>query len=231
MQKKIKWFLDTWWTVIIRPIYFYTKLKEEDWREKALTFFLINSWILAVAATLVIFVIQYVPIGSTLVEGASGFKFVLISPVLLTLAFVFFLITVLILMGMFTFAFFVLFYLTGYLLHYIYIILGGKGSLNRMLQSMFYSSAAITFGVMVLFLMILTGFGMLDFSLFRAGLGFIYFLILLYIYGLWAVAGRKTYGVPRWKAFLGAVAPVIILLIFGVLFDKIALPKLEPWIS
>jgi len=231
MQKQIKWFLDIWWTVIIRPIYFYTKLKEEDWREKALTFFLINSWILAVVATLVIFIVQYVPIGSTLVEGLSGFKFVLILPVLLTLAFVFFLITVLILAGMFASAFFVLFYLAGYLLHYTYVILGGKGSLNRMLQSMFYSSAAITFGVIVLFLMILTGFGILDFSLFRVGLGFIYFLILLYIYGLWAVAGRKTYGVPRWKAFLGAVIPVIILLIFGIVFDKIALPKLEPWIS
>jgi hypothetical protein len=67
--------------------------------------------------------------------------------------------------------------------------------------------------------------------LFRAGFGFIYFLVLIYVYGLWAVAGRKTYGVPKWKAFLGAIVPIIILLIFGVLFDKIALPKLEPWIS
>jgi hypothetical protein len=228
---RLRQFLNTWWTVIVRPIYFYTKLKEEDWKEEALTFFLINSWILGLAATLVIFIIQYLPIGSTLIEGISGLKFILILPVLLTLAFVFFLITVLILGGMFAIIFFVLFCLVGILLHYAYLFLGGKGSLNRMLQSMLYSSAAILFGITILFLMILTGYGMLDFSLFQAGFNSIYFLILLYIYGLWAVAGRKTYGVPRWKAFLGAIVPIIVLLIFGVLFDKIALPKLQPWIT
>ena len=227
----IKWFLDTWWTIIFRPIYFYTKLKEEDWKEKALTFFLIISWKLGIAASLVIFIVQYVPIGRTLVEGVSGFRFILTIPVLLALSLVFFLITGLILGGMFALGFFVLFYLVGVLLHYVYLFLGGKGHLNRMLQSMLYSSAAMLFGVTVLFLMILTGYGALEFSLFRAGFNFIYFLILLYIYGLWAVAGRKTYGVPRWKAFLGAIVPVIILLIFGLVFDKMALPKLQPWIT
>lgn len=231
MSKRIRWFLETWWTIILRPIYFYTKLKEESWRGKSLTFFLVNAWIMAVASTLAVYIIQYIPIGSTLVEGVSGYKFVLILPVLLTLVFVFFLITVLILLGLFASAFYVLFYLVAFLLHYIYIFLGGKGSLSRMLQSVFYSSAAMLFGVMILLLMILSGYGVLDLNLFRSGFGVVYFLVLLYVYGLWAVAGRKTYGVPRWKAFTGAVIPVIILLIFGVLFDKIALPKLWPWIS
>lgn len=231
MQEQLKWYLHTWWTIIVRPIYFYTRLKGEDWREKALTFFLINSWILAMVATLVIFAIQYIPIGSTLVERVSGFKFILILPVFITLALVFFLITVLILAGVFAFAFFILFYGAGYLLHFVYQLLGGKGSLNRMLQCMFYSSAAMIFGVMILLLMILNAYAKLDFSLFRGGFNSIYFLILLYIYGLWAVAGRKTYGVVRWKAFLGAIFPVIILLIFGIVFDKIALPKLQTWIS
>ncbi|KPJ68415.1 hypothetical protein AMJ44_06550 [candidate division WOR-1 bacterium DG_54_3] len=230
-ENRLGWFLHTWWAVIVRPIYFYTRLKEEDWKEKALTFFLINSWILGLAATLMVFIIQYLPIGSTLIEGISGLKFVLILPVLLTLAFVFFLITVLILGGMFAVIFFVLFCLAGILLHYVYLFLGGKGSLNRMLQSMLYSSAVILFGMTILFLMVLTGYGRLDFSLFRTGFDCIYFLILLNIYGLWAVAGRKTYGVPRWKAFLGAIVPVIILLIFGFVFDKMALPKLQPWIT
>ncbi len=231
MRKQIKWFLEVWWTIIVRPIYFYTKLREEDWKGKALTFFLINTWILATAATVVIYLTQYIPIGSALVEGISGFRFILVLPVLLTLIFVFFLITVLILEGVFAFSFFILFFLVGYLLNYVYVLLGGKGGLNRMLQSMFYSSAVMLFGVVILLLMLLTGYGRLDFALFRAGLGFIYFLVLIYAYGLWAVAGRKTYGVPRWKAFLGAALPIIILLIFGVLFDKIALPELEPWIS
>ncbi|MEE8637941.1 MAG: hypothetical protein V3T21_02740, partial [Candidatus Margulisiibacteriota bacterium] len=174
---------------------------------------------------------QYISIGITLVERVSGFKLILILPVFITLALVFFLITVLILVGVFAFAFFILFYAVGLLLHYVYLFLGGKGSLNRMLQCMFYSSAAMIFGVIILLLMIFNAYAKLDFSLFRAGFNSIYYLILLYIYGLWAVAGRKTYGVVRWKAFLGAVLPVIILLIFGIVFDKIALPKLQPWIT
>jgi len=231
MRKQIEWFLGVWWTVIVRPIFFYTKLKEEEWKGKSLTFFLVNTWVLALVATVVIYVTQYIPVGSALVEGISGLKFVLILPVLLTLIFVFFLITVLILEGGFAFSFFILFFLVGYLLHYTCLFLGGKGSLNRMLQSMFYSSAVMLFGVVVPLLMILTGYGKLDFTLFRAGFGFIYVLVLIYAYGLWAVAARKTYGVPKWKAFLGAIVPIIILLIFGVLFDKMALLKLEPWIS
>jgi hypothetical protein len=225
------WYAKNWWTIVLRPIYFYTKLKEEDWKEKALSFFLITSWILALAAALVIFVVQYWPIGSTLVEAISGFKFIIILPILITLSFVFILITFMILGGLFTVAFFIMFYLVGLLLHYVYLFMGGRGSLNRMIQSTFYSSAAFIGAILIFLLMILTRYAGLDFPLFRAGVNFIYFLILLYIYGLWAVAGRKTYGVPRWKAFAGALVPIIILLIFGVLFDKIALLKLQPWIT
>ena len=79
--------------------------------------------------------------------------------------------------------------------------------------------------------MIFSKYGGLDFSLFRIGFNFIYFLIVLYIYGLWAIAGRRNYGVLRWKAFVGAVLPVLVLLIFGLVFDKIALSQLRPWIN
>jgi hypothetical protein len=227
----MKWFLETWWTIIVRPIYFYTKLKEEDWKEKALTFLLMNCGILAAVGSLVIFIIQYITIGRTLVEGVAGIKFLIVLPVLITLAFVFFLITLLILGGILVLNFFVVFYLIGILLHYVYLMLGGKGSRNRMLQSSFYSSAVILAGIFVFLLMILTKHGGLEFALFRAGYNLIYFLVALYVYGLWAVAGRKTYGVPRWKAFAGALVPLILLLIFGILFDKIALSKFQPWIT
>lgn len=231
MIKILADYLGTWWTIILRPIYFYTKLKEEDWKEKSLTFMLITVWLLALVATLIIFVIQYVPIGSTLVEGVKGLKFVIVTPVLATLAFVFFVITYLILGGLLTLSFFIIFYLIGILLHYIYLLLGGQGKLNRMIQSSLYSSAVIAGGLLILLLMVLTKFAGMDYSLFRYGYNTIYGLIILYVYGLWAVAGRKAYGVPKWKAFLGAIVPVVALLIFGFLFDKIALSRLQPWIS
>lgn len=217
--------------VIMQPILFYTKLKEESWREKALTFLLITSWILGLAASLVVFIIQYLPIGGTLVEGLVGFKFIVILPVLITLAFVFFLITFLILGGGFALAFSIMFSLIGFVLHYVYLFLGGKGTLNRIVQMMFYSSAAVQSILLVMVLMIFSKYAGLPFPMFRVGFNVIYYLTLLYLYGLWAVAGRKTYGVPKWKAFLGAVVPVIILLIFGVLFDKMALSKLQSWIT
>ena len=225
------WFCSTWWVIILRPIYFYTVFAEEDWREKALTFLFVNSWILAAATALFVFFVQYVPIGKTLVGGVSGFKFVLILPVLIALAAVFFLITALILGGFFIGAFFVMFYAVSACLHYVYIMLGGKGHLNKMLQYVFYSSAVLAFGLLIILLMFLTSYGLLDFTLFRTGFIIVYGLISIYVYGLWAIAGRKTYGVSKTKAFIGALLPVIILLIFGVLFDKIALPVLQPWIS
>ncbi|MBU1026307.1 MAG: hypothetical protein KKA31_01090 [Candidatus Margulisbacteria bacterium] len=231
MKNKTAWFLSTWWAIILRPIYFYTVLPEEDWREKALTFLFINSWILAFAAALFVFFVQYAPIGKTLVQNISGFKFILILPVLIALAGVFFLITVLILGGFFVGAFFAMFYVVGLVLHYIYALLGGKGKLNKILQQSFYSSAVLIFALLIILLMFLTSYGLLGFSLFRAGFIIVYGLVLLYVYGLWAVAGRKTYAVSKPVAFIGALLPVIILLIFGVLFDKIALPVLQPWIS
>ena len=230
-NSEIRKYLKTWWTIVLRPIYFFTKLKEEDWQGGSLTFLLISSWALGLVATLVIYIIQYIPIGSTLVEGVSGAKFIIILPVLVTLAFVFFVITFLILGGLFSLAFFLMFYLVAYLLHYTYGFFGGKGSLNRMVQSSLYSSAVILFGLVIPLLMVLTKYAGLDFALFRYGFITIYSLILVFVYGLWAVGGRKTYGVAKWQAFLGAIVPVLALLIFGVLFDKIALPQLQPWIS
>jgi len=223
---------------VAQPIYFYTKLKEEDWKEKALTFLMISSWLLAAAVTLAIFVIQYIPIGSTLVEGITGWKFLIILPVLITLALVFFMITLLILGGAMVIVFGAAFYLLGLALHYVYLLLGavpagrqGKGHLNQMLQDSFYSSAVVLAGIFPVLFALLTKAGTLDFSLFRVGYNLVYGLTLLYVYGLWAVAGRKVYGVPKWKAFAGALVPIIFLLIFGFVFDKIALSKLEAWIT
>jgi len=227
----VNWYLTTWWTIMAQPIYFYTKLKEEEWKEKALTFLMISSWLLAAPITLAIFIIQYVPIGSTLIEGIAGWKFLIILPVLITLAFVFFMITFLILGGVMVIVLGVAFYIIGFALHYVYLLLGGKGDLNRMLQDSFYSSAVVLAGILPIMFAILTRYNMLDFSLFRVGYNLVYGLTLLFVYGLWAVAGRKVYGVPKWKAFAGALLPIIFLLIFGFAFDKIALSKLETWIT
>jgi len=230
-KSEILKYLKKWLEIILRPIYFYTKLKGEEWKNEPLSFLLMTSWILAFAAALVIFIIQYIPIGKTLVEGVSGVKFLFILPVLLTIIFVFFMITFLILGGVFVSLLFTVLYLSALVLHYIYQFFGGKGSLNQKIQMVFYSSAVFLFALAIFALVLLTKFTAFSFEYFRYGYNFIYFLMLLYVYGLWAVSGRKNYGLSKGKAFLGAIVPLLVLLIFGLLFDKIALSKLAPWIS
>jgi hypothetical protein len=231
MKESIKWYLEIWWQVVARPIYFYTLLQEESWKEKSLSFLLITSWIAAFFLSLVIFITQYIPIGSTLIEGIAGIKFVLILPVMITLAFIFFMITLLILGGVMVVFFGAASYMVGVALHYSYLAIGGKGTLNRMLQASFYSSAIFLTVIFIAIFALLTKAGVLDPALFKVGFNLVYGFTALYIYGLWAVAGKKNYNIPRWKAFTGALVPVILLLIFGLAFDKIALSKLSIWIT
>lgn len=228
---KMQNYFAAWWEIMARPIYFYTRLKEEHWQDNPLSFLLVTSWLAAFMVTVAVFFLQYVPIGSTLVEGVTGVKFIIILPVLLTLSLVFFAITLLIVGGLLVLLLGSACFLLAWVMNYIYILLGGVGNINRMLQGTFYSSAvflAVLFPVIFAFL---TRSGVLDFSLFRVGFNLFYGFTSLYIYGLWAVAGRKAYGVSKPKAFLGALAPIMILLIFGFIFDKMALPKFESWIT
>lgn len=226
----VKWYFQTCWEILVRPIWFYSILKEEDWKRKSLTFLLYTAWILAAITALLIFWIQYVPIGATLVAGIFGIKFLIILPVLITMALVFLLITFFIVGGVMAVAFGAAFYLIGLLLHSMNLLLGGKGKLNLMLQSSMYSSAVLLALVFPLFFMILVKNGWLEFSLFRAGFDFIIILTIVYVYGIWAVAGRKAYDVPKWKAFVGALLPVLGLLLFLMVFDKIGIRKLEAWL-
>src|SRR3989338_1535132 len=231
MIKALKEYFVEWWIIIARPILFYTKLKEESWKEQSLTFLLFSSWILAAAFSLAIFIVQYLPIGATLVTGIIGFKFLLITPVILTLAFAFYMITLLIVGGVLSILFGAAFYAIGFILHYIYLAFGGQGRLNRMIQSSFYSSAVVLFLALPAAFAVVTRYGWLGLSLFAVGFNIVYVFIAVYVYGLWAVAGRKTYGVAKWRAFAGALVPVVLLLIFGFIFDKIGLRKLEAWIA
>ena len=43
MIKALKEYFVEWWIIIARPILFYTKLKEESWKEQSLTFLLFSQ--------------------------------------------------------------------------------------------------------------------------------------------------------------------------------------------
>jgi len=227
----LKTYFATWWQVMARPIFFFSKLQEESWKENSLTFLISTAWLTALLMTIAVFILQYIPIGSTLVAGIHGYKFILITPVILTLAAVFFTLTWLIAGGAMVVGLGAGFWALAFVLHYIYVLLGGKGKLNRMVQQAYYSSAVALAVLFPLILALMTRFGWLDFSLFRVGFNFVFVCLVVYIYGLWAVAVRKVYNVPKWQAFAGALVPALLLLIFGLLFDKIGITKLESWIA
>jgi hypothetical protein len=231
MIKSLKAYFVEWWVIIARPILFFVRLKEESWQEGSLTFFLITTWLLAFISSLAIFIILWLPTGATLVSGISGLKFLFIVPVLLTQALAIFMITFSILGGLLTLIFGGGFIALAFILHYIYRALGGHGQLNRMIQGLFYSSAVVMFFSLAALLAVLTRYGFLELSLFKVGLNVVYVFVVVYVYGLWAVAGRKAYGLPKWKAFAGALVPVTLMLIFLFIFDKIGVTKLESWIA
>ncbi|OGC36962.1 hypothetical protein A2311_04850 [candidate division WOR-1 bacterium RIFOXYB2_FULL_48_7] len=217
--------------IISRPILFFSRLKEENWRGQSLTFLLITAWLLAFFMSIAVFILQYIPIGATLVEGIAGWKFVTILPVLLALAIIFFLITLLIMGGLLVGLFFTGFFLIGYCLHYLAALWGGKGNLNRIIQSSFYSSAAVQALLFGLFLALTVKAGWLTFPLFKVGFNFLIVLIVIFSYGLWAIMVRKVYGLPKWQSFIVAIVPSLLLLILLFIFDKIALQKVEAWIT
>ncbi|MBI5399916.1 YIP1 family protein [Candidatus Saganbacteria bacterium] len=231
MLNKLKDYFGVWSTIMLRPIYFYTRLKREDWRAGSLSFLFITSWLLAGAASSAIFIIQYIPIGGTLLEKVPAAKIIIVAPVMLVLGSIFFFITLFIAAGLFVSGLLAGLTAIAGLLHYTFQALGGKGQLNQIIQSVCYSSAAILVAATIFILMMLTKYVGMDFTLFRFGFNTIYNLLVLYLYGLWAVAGRKTYGISKTKAFVGALAPVSLLLILGFLFDKIIISRLQSWIS
>lgn len=231
MMNLLKWYWGTWWQIMVRPIYFYAKLAEENWKEKSYSFFLVTAWLLSFAMTLAIFFFQYLPIGQTLIEGIVGYKFILIMPVMITLAFVFFLITFFILAGLLVVGVTAAFFVLSYVFHYVYLLLGGKGSVERTLQCVFYSSAFLLGAFLMVIVAFLTRYELLSFELFRVGCNFIFVLMIVYVYGIWAVVGRRVYGVPKWKAFAGALVPVVLMLIFVFVFDKIGMERLKSWIT
>jgi hypothetical protein len=231
LKVKAQSYFKTWWQIMLRPIYFYTKLKPENWQEEPLDFMLITAWLMAFLSTIAVFCLQYIPIGSTLLEKVAPGKIIIIVPTMLVLAFVFFVITILILGGAFTAALFCLAYFSSYVLHYVYSRLGGKGRIERFIQCMLYSLAPVIIFTIIILLTVIIKYGNIDFTVFKAGYNFFYLLFVIYSYGLWAIAARKTYGLSKAKAFQGAMVLFLCLLILGIIFDKIALSKLQSWID
>lgn len=230
MIGSIRWYLKTWWTIMIRPILFYTSMSEVPVYGEALTFAGATSWILSFFLTLAIFTIKFIEIGIYLIEKLSLWERFLTSPVMLVFFFVFFAMTMLIVGGFVLAGMIGALYVFGSILHFVLKLLGGKGNFSEMVKASFYSGAVFLLAALPVCFAILTKYKIITMWQLSAVENMIYYIACVYIYGLWSIAGRKVHDVPRWKAALAAALPFAMLIFFGVLFHSKIFPRLDKFL-
>ncbi|MFC1559606.1 YIP1 family protein [Candidatus Margulisiibacteriota bacterium] len=226
-----KAYLDVWWKVMLRPIFFFQDMPEGKWSEAALTFMLATSWILSFGITLAIFIIMYIPTGLNLIEGLKGRELVLATPVLLLMGVVFFIMTILIVALFVIAVLLALSFAVAGILNALLILLGGASNFSETLKAVFYSNAIFLMGLFTVLFAVMVKWQVLSFDDWLVGESTLFYASAVYLYGLWSIAGKKVHGVSRWKAFLAAVFPFLVLVIVNIFLSMKVLPKIETWIS
>ena len=225
-----KKYLETAFMVLIRPILFYTKMPQGDWKGESLVFCCITGWVVGFFLSLMIFINQLLPIGLTLWVEVTGLKLLLILPVAIVLACMFFIIIYSIVGGILMAGFIALFYALGYLLNLGGKLMGGKTELGQSVKASFYSSSAALIMIFIALLAIFSKKGFLDFTNFKIGYNIVYSFFVLYLYGIAAIASRKTHNVERWKAFVAALLPIAVLIILGIAVNLVLINKIQNWV-
>lgn len=231
MIDNLKQYIDTWWKVIMKPVLFYQDMPKDNWSEAPLSFVLLTGWIISFIITSSVFIIMYIPTGLNLIEGIKGRGLLIVAPVILLMGAVFFILTILIVAGLVIGALLGLFFAIAGMLNFLLVLLGGNSDFFEMLKAMFYSSSIFLVTVVTVLLTIMVKWKLLAFNDWIVGENLLFYSTAVYIYGLWSIAGRKVHGVSRWRAFLAAVFPLILLIIFNIVVTIKILPKVGTWIS
>jgi len=217
--------------LLLQPILFFTRMPDSEWWDKPVTFLGITAMILAFFTAFSVFITQYIPIGSTLFEKVSGLKIIIVSPVMLVLAFMFSVIAFSILFVSFLAGMLLLFWMLGALIFWGGNILKGKGDYLKDVKASFYSSGIFLALIIPVFMLVLLKNKTMDFTNFAIGYNIFYGFAILFLYGLQAIIARKVHGLKKWKAFIVALLPFLVLIMLGVIVSYLILPKISPWIS
>lgn len=227
----IKQHLRTCWQVISNPKGFFENIPKADWADKPLTFIGINALIFTFFSTLLIFLNQYIPMGSILIADIKGLKILIILPVLLVLAFCFFMLTFLMAAGCLLAVFLIIFYSTAGSIHLLLKSSGEKEKFFEFLKSTFYSSSVILFGIIPLLALYLVKNGLFTFSHFMIIYNIVYLISVLYLFRLLSFAAERIYASAKLKILMVALVPILIMIIAGAIFGLKVLPKLAPLIA
>ena len=221
----MRWYFDTLYRIITKPILFFSDMPAGSWQEDSLSFALVTGWIMSFAVSIVIFINNYLPTGLSLIEGIYGKKLLIALPVLLIMGFAFFAMTVLIIGGIINLAILGLFFVCGAILNVLLLLLGGTGNILEVIKASLYSSAVVLAGLINIFLITAVKYKIMSVPDWIAGERVIFYSASIFLYGLFAILGRKTHKVSRWKAFLAATVPLILLILFNIVFSAKILPK------
>lgn len=231
MMDNLKQYMDTWWKIVMKPILFYQDMPKDVWSGAPLTFVLITSWVISFFMTFSVFVIMYIPTGFSLIEGIKGRGLIIVTPVLLLMGLVFFIMTILIIAGFVIGALLGLLFAVAGVLNFLLLLLGGNSNFYETLKAVFYSSSIFLVAILTILLMMPVKWHLISFDNWIVGEKMLFYTAAVYIYGLWSIAGRKLHGVSRWQAFLAAVFPLILLIIINIVLAGKILPKVGTWIS
>jgi hypothetical protein len=216
-----KWleFINSWWTLITRPIYFFVKMPAGDWKEESFTFMAWSVWTLAFALTVMVFVSKYLLIGAYIVDKISGVKALIISPVIAVLGIVFFIITLGVVAGLLQLISVAGCYCLGWAFHFLAKKFGGAGTLEGAIKVANYSSGVMLFFTLVAGFVLLNYFGIFTAELFRTGVSLVLYFTLFYVYGIWAIGLKISQKLTRSQAFMVAGIIGLVLLLAAIVFD------------
>lgn len=202
---------------------------KDNWTGDALTFLGRNTLIFAFFATLIVFLNQYLPMGAALLEKAQGPKTIIVLPVIVTLAFNFFMLTFLVAAGLMLALFFGLFFGSAVLTHLLLKTPATKGKLFETVKASFYSSSVILFMVVPILFLYPVKKGIFTFSAFMLIYCIAYLCSVGFFYRLLNLNAERNY--PGKKSWLITAVPIAAITIGGLFFALKILPKIAPLIS
>ncbi len=230
MNDHIKWYFGELTRLMLRPIYFFTFMEKGELKDKPFSFILGTSWSISAFVSLVIFMVPVRKMIFGLATGLSGIKFLLITPVLAVMSAVFFFIIFLTVLCVMVLAILAFFTAAALALDLAAGIFHRTSSLKEMLRASYYSSGALVFLVILVLPAVMAKLKLLSFGDFTVGTNIVFFMMIIYLWGLWSIAVRKVYKISRIKSASLSLTVIILVILLQMLVSLKLLPKLERWV-
>ncbi len=228
-EGSLRWYADCLATVLMRPIYFYTRMEKGPLKDKPLTFLLYSCWLFAFVLSVFLFTALIIPMVSVLIQGITGVKLAVIIPLFAFFCLVFFAMILLIAGPAAIAGVFALFTVFGLILHYIALKFGGAGGLKDMIKASYYSGAVLVPYCLIPVMATAARYKVLPEHNLPVGVNLVSVLLIIYLWGLWSIALRKIYGLSKQKALSATFMAVILVLLLQMTAGQTLIAILERW--